>query len=108
MNGAYYKDTVRDALFPKKKGVIARNNRFIKVTEPGKMTKEEIRKLRLSLSLSISLFAAVFNVSSKTVEAWESGVNEPSGTSLRLMRMMEKNPDILFETGVLQDLTALR
>ena len=109
MSSSYYNDTVKDALFPKKKGVIAKSNRFIKAIEPEAMTADEIRKLReKKLRLSISVFAAVFNVSGKTVEAWESGTNTPSGPSLRLMRMIEKNPDILFEAGVLEDRTALR
>ncbi len=108
MKSCYYKDAIKDALFPKKKGVIARSNKYIKPIMPESMTKAEIRHLREELSLSLSVFADVFNVSSKTVEAWESGTNVPSGSALRLMRMIEKNPDILFETGVLEDKTALR
>lgn len=106
--GSYYNDTIKDALFPKKKGVIAKSNKYIKVIEPEEMTKEKIRALRLKLHLSVALFASVFNVSGKTVEAWESGTNSPSGASLRLMRMIEKNPDILLETGVMEDRTGLR
>lgn len=108
MSSSYYKDTIKDALFPKKKGVIAKSNKFIKPVMPEEMSAKEIRALRLSLHLSTALFASVFNVSGKTVEAWESGVNTPSGSSLRLMRMIEKSPDILFEAGVLEDRTALR
>ncbi len=108
MRSCYYKDAIKDALFPKKKGVIAKSNKYIKAVMPKEMTKKEIKALREDLSLSLSVFASVFNVSSKTVEAWESGTNVPSGAALRLMRMIEKNPDILFETGVLEDKTALR
>ncbi len=108
MKSCYYKDAIKDALFPKKKGVIAKSNKYIKAVTPKEMTKKEIKALREDLSLSLSVFASVFNVSSKTVEAWESGTNVPSGSALRLMRMVEKNPDILFETGVLEDKTALR
>ncbi len=109
MSSSYYSDTVKDALFPKKTGVVAKSNRYIKALEPETMTAAEIRKLReKKLRLSTALFAEVLNVSHKTVEAWESGTNTPSGSSLRLLRMMEKNPDILFEAGVLEDRTALR
>lgn len=104
----YYKDTIKDALYPKKKGVLAKSNKYIVVNEPKAMKAKEIKALRISLSLSISLFAGVFNVSNKTVEAWENGTNSPSGVALRLMRMIEKNPDILFEGGALDDRTALR
>lgn len=105
---SYYNDTIKDALFPKKKGVVAKSNKYISIVAPVEMTKDQIRAMRLKMHLSVALFASVFNVSSKTVEAWESGVNSPSGASLRLMRMIEKNPDILLETGVIEDRTGLR
>lgn len=108
MSSTYYKDAIKDALFPKKKGVITKNNKYIKVVPPLEMDKREIRKLRISLSLSLSTFAGVLNVSPKTVEAWESGTNTPSGSALRLMRIIEKNPDFLFEGGALEDRTGLR
>lgn len=109
MSSSYYTDTVKDALFPRKTGVVAKNNRYIKTVEPEAMTAAEIRKLReKKLRLSTAVLADALNVSKKTVEAWESGTNIPSGSSLRLLRMIEKNPDILFEAGVLEDRTALR
>ncbi len=105
---SYYNDIIKDALFPKKKGVVTKSNKFISVVTPAAMTASEIRALRLSLKLSTALFAAVFNVSGKTVEAWEGGTNTPSGTALRLMQIIKKNPDILFECGVLEDKTISR
>ena len=108
MSSSYYKDAVKDALFPKKKGVIAKSNKYIKSVAPEEMSAKEIRALRLSLHLSTAVFAAALNVAGKTVEAWESGTNAPCGSSLRLLRMIQKSPDILFEAGVLEDRTALR
>ena len=104
----YYKDTVKDALFPKKKGVITKRNKYLKTIEPGKISAQEAKKLREKLSLSIAVFASVMNVSPKTVEAWESGTNEISGSALRLLDMIKKNPDILLECGALEDKTALK
>ncbi len=104
----YYDDIIKDALYPKKNGVIAKSNKYIKVNAPKEMKCEEIRLLRQRLHLSNSLFASVFNVSGKTIEAWESGTNTPSGASLRLLHMIKNNPDILFETGVIEDKTVLR
>lgn len=103
----YYKDTVKDALFPQKKGVITKRNKFLKPIAPQKMSSVEIRKLREKLSLSVSVFASVMNVSPKTVEAWEAGTNEIGGAALRLLDMIKKNPDILLECGALDDKTAL-
>ena len=64
----------------------------------GDYTKDEIRTLRLRLHLSLGLFAELLGVSEKTVEAWESGHNEPSGPALRLMNMIQRYPDVLMET----------
>jgi len=34
-------------------------------------------------------------VSIKTVEAWEAGINQPSGSSSRLLHMMELDNDLI-------------
>ena len=104
----YYKDTIKDALFPKKKGVITKRNKFLVPVEPEKMNASEIKKIREKLSLSVSVFASVMNVSPKTVEAWEAGTNEIGGSALRLLDKIKKNPDIILECGALDDKTALR
>ena len=104
----YYKDTIKDALFPKKKGVITKRNKYLVPVEPERMSASEIKKLRAKLSLSVSVFASVMNVSPKTVEAWEAGTNEIGGSALRLLDMIKKNPDIILECGALDDKTALR
>ena len=104
----YYKDTIKDALFPKKKGVITKRNKFLVPVEPETMNASEIKKIREILSLSVSVFASVMNVSPKTVEAWEAGTNEIGGSALRLLDMIKKNPDIILECGALDDKTALR
>ena len=104
----YYKDTIKDALFPKKKSVITKRNKYLVPVEPESMSATEIKKLRDKLSLSVSVFASVMNVSPKTVEAWEAGTNEIGGSALRLLDMIKKNPDIILECGALDDKTALR
>ena len=42
------------------------------------------------------LFAEALGVSIKTVEAWESGINSPSGTASRLLELLSQD-DTLFE-----------
>lgn len=105
---SYYKDAVKDALYPKRKGVISKRNKYLKVAPVAPLTKEEIHQLRLDLQLSVALFADLMNVSPKTVEAWEAGTNQPTGSAVRLMRMAQKNPDILMDGGAVVDMTALR
>lgn len=64
----------------------------VTVTPIAAFSPEQIRKLRLSLKLSQSVFSNVLGVSQKTVEAWESGRNIPNGSALRMMGCLEKDP----------------
>ena len=40
-------------------------------------------------------FASVIGVSTKTVEAWETGTNKPMKTACRLISMINTDPQIL-------------
>jgi putative transcriptional regulator len=62
-------------------------------TEP--ITKEEVKELREKLNASQAVFANYLNVSPKSVQAWEQGIGKPAGAALRLLRIAQKNPDIL-------------
>jgi putative transcriptional regulator len=57
-------------------------------------TSEEIKSIRNELSMTQSVFAAVLGVSVKTVEAWETGTNVPSGTARRMIGMLREDPTI--------------
>ena len=54
----------------------------------------EIRKLRVNLGMTQSMFAGVMGVSIKTVEAWECGRNKPDGAARRLLSLIESDPQI--------------
>ena len=45
--------------------------------------------------MSQAVFAAVVNVSVKTVQSWEQGVREPSDAALRMLQLMRREPDIV-------------
>jgi putative transcriptional regulator len=62
-------------------------------TEP--MDKNEVKELREKLNASQPVFANYLNVSPKSVQAWEQGIGKPTGAALRLLRIAQKNPDIL-------------
>ncbi|MEO6391488.1 MAG: type II toxin-antitoxin system MqsA family antitoxin [Pyrinomonadaceae bacterium] len=64
---------------------------------PPPLSKREIVKLRQRLSCSQSVFAAVLNVSIKTVQAWEQGNRVPSDAALRLLSIVDKHPEVLLE-----------
>jgi len=52
---------------------------------------KEIKKIRNQLGLTQSIFAYIFGVSIKTVEAWESGRNQPAGPAQRMLSILEKD-----------------
>jgi putative transcriptional regulator len=50
-------------------------------------TKAKVRKLRGNMSQTV--FAAVLNTSPSTVRQWETGKKQPSGTSSKLLYLIE-------------------
>lgn len=66
---------------------------FIKPVE--KFTSEEIKQIRTNIGLSQVSFASTLGVSKKTIEAWESGRNIPSGSSRRLLQLFRDNPELI-------------
>lgn len=57
-------------------------------------TADEIKSIRKNTGFSQKLFAGYLGVSVKTVEAWESGTNQPSGSASRLLNMMEMDKEL--------------
>ena len=55
---------------------------------------EEIKKIRSDLGMTQVLFADVLGVSTKTVEAWEAGRNQPEGPVRRIFAMLQQDPDL--------------
>lgn len=64
---------------------------------PEKLGKDQIIELRRQLDCSQQVFAAALNVSLKSVQAWESGTKTPSGAALKLLTIVQRHPDVLFE-----------
>jgi len=64
-------------------------------------SNDELKKIRLSNNLTLRTFAECFGVSQKTVESWERGENKPSGASIRLFQILEKNGNVLEEYDIL-------
>lgn len=65
---------------------------------PQQMSKEDIAGLRLRLNCSQGVFAAMLNVSPRTVQAWERGARTPSDAALKLLSIARKTPEVLLET----------
>lgn len=86
-------EAIEDAKSEKK--VLKRNTIVI---EPVKQYKaKEVKKIRENVGFSQSLFADYIGVSKKTVEAWESGINKPSGAASRLLNMMEIDNKLIYK-----------
>jgi len=72
---------------------------IIEIPEPPSEYKaKEIKKIRSKRNYSQSIFAKVLNVSTKTVQSWESGKRTPSHAALRLIEIVDKGiyqPEII-------------
>lgn len=64
----------------------------IKVEPLEAFKPEEIKLIRNNLQMTQVIFAAILGVSKKTVEAWEQGINSPSGPASRLLKLFKDNP----------------
>ena len=54
----------------------------------------DVQRLRPSLNLSQRGFASVLGVSARTVEAWEIGLNVPSGPARNLLYLLGQNSSL--------------
>ena len=86
-------EAVEDAKSKEKK----LNKRVVSVLPVKKYKAIEIQKIRKSTGMSQRVFASYLGVSEKTVEAWEMGVNQPSGAASRILNMMELNNKLIEE-----------
>ena len=61
------------------------------VASPPPLKPQQIKKLRKRLRVSQPVFAHYLNTSESTVEKWETGAKQPSGTALKLLAIVEKH-----------------
>ncbi len=63
---------------------------------PGAMSPTALREFRNALGMSQAVFAGYLNVTPKAVQAWEQGERRLSGSALALVRLGQRNPEIVF------------
>ena len=63
--------------------------------QPPKAQPRDIVSLRRRFNMSQSVFAAVLNVSPRTVQSWEQGAREPSDAALRMIQVVRSAPNIV-------------
>ena len=52
---------------------------------------KEIARIRKSVNVSQSVFAAYLNTTASTVRQWEQGDKKPSGMAARLLQLVQKH-----------------
>ena len=70
---------------------LAHDTFCITLTPAKKFTAEDVKNIRGRNHLTQSLLAKFLCVSKKTVEAWESGRNQPNGPSRRLLELLDNH-----------------
>ncbi len=63
---------------------------------PPEVSAAEIRAMRDATQASQAVFAHYLNVSTKLVQAWESGRRTPDGPALRLLELARREPRLVF------------
>lgn len=61
------------------------------------MSPEEIRKVRLNVGATQRAFAAMMNISLRTVQDWEQGRRKPDGPAQSLLAIAATRPDVMKE-----------
>jgi putative transcriptional regulator len=61
------------------------------LASPPFLKPKQIKKLRQRLCVSQPVFARYLNTSESTIEKWETGAKQPSGTALKLLAIVEKH-----------------
>jgi len=62
-----------------------------RISLPLPLTPQQIRSLRERHGVTKKAFASLLNVSTTSVEEWESGDHQPSPFALKLLSVVEKH-----------------
>lgn len=76
---AYEKGAAKAATFARKRG----------------LPDVDPRSIRKTMNMTQKDFAGVLGVSTRTVEAWESGRSSPTPTARNLMFLIQQNPELV-------------
>ncbi len=55
----------------------------------------DIKLIRTKTGLSQQQFADKLNISPRTLQNWEQGTRNPTGAAVTLMRLLDKQPDLI-------------
>ena len=83
------------------KGNLRASTRTLSITPIEEFSADEIKDIRENAGMTQALFAKYLGVSLKTVEAWEAGRNQPSGSACRLLSITKKDPQFPKRSGII-------
>lgn len=84
------KEGFEDILDYRKGKITLRSERIVIPEPPMEYKAKDIKRIRKKGDYSQSIFAAILNVSTRTVQSWESGVRVPNHSALRLLEIIDK------------------
>lgn len=61
------------------------------------ITADQIKAVREKVGVSQSSFAAMLNVSMRTLQEWEQGRRQPNGPARSLLAVAAKRPEVMQE-----------
>jgi putative transcriptional regulator len=91
---------LKEALDITREKKVAKRVREIVIPELPVYKGKEIKQVREKIDVTQKIFAEVFGVSLKTVEAWEGNRNVPEGPAQRIIYALDKNPKFLKTLGI--------
>ena len=62
---------------------------------PVSLSANEIQNIRKQVGVSQSVFAQLMNVSLSSIRQWEQSIRTPSGSTMILLELLQKKPNIL-------------
>ena len=83
------------------KGSLKANTKKLSVSPIEEFSANEIKDIRNKTGLTQVLFAKYLGVSTKTVEAWEAGRNQPSGSACRMLAITKNDPQFPKRSGII-------
>lgn len=77
------------------------NQRAIEIRPVPEFSAKDIVQIRNKLHVSQVVFAEMMGTHRRTIEAWESGENQPSGTARRMLQFLQEHTDEALESIVI-------
>jgi putative transcriptional regulator len=80
--------------------------RTVEVPEaPPSIDAKTVAALRHRAKMSQPVFAALLNVSAKTIQSWEQGVRQPSDAARRLIQVFTMAPSVICQSAGVPEVT---